>query len=109
MDETSMLPEDQRYWLAHSEGFRVDSDGGRVGIVEGVIEPAPGEAPVLIVRAGLFGTRLLVVPATEIASVAPRRMRLLLRPSAVVGTGDFVHELVGRVRRAGRAEYPRAA
>jgi hypothetical protein len=109
MDETSMLTEGQRYWLAHSEGFRVDSDGGRVGVVEGVIEPAPGEAPVLIVRAGLLGSRLLVVSAEEIASVVPRRMRLVLRPSAVVGTGDFVHELIGRVRRGGQAEHPRAA
>lgn len=102
MDSRTELSENERYWLSHSEGFRVDSDGGRVGIVESVIDDGSGEARALIVRAGLLGSRLVVVPATEVTSVASRRKRLLLRPSPEVGTGGFLSELAGRARRSGK-------
>jgi hypothetical protein len=102
MGGTTMLQESERYWLAHSEGFRVDSDGGRVGIVETVIESGPEQAAALVVRAGMLGMRLVLVPAEEVASVTPRRKRLRVRASPAVGTGGFVHDLVGRVRRNGR-------
>jgi hypothetical protein len=100
MDSRAVLSESQRYWLAHSEGFRVDSDGGRIGIVESVIGGDPHEAVALIVRAGLLGTRLVVVPAEEVVSVASRRKRLRLRPSPEVGTCSFLRDIAGRARRA---------
>jgi len=107
MDRQAVLPENERYWLAHSEGFRVESHGGRVGIVDRVVEDDEHEAVALVVRAGLLGTRLVVVPAGEVASVAARRKRLRLRASPEIGTRSFLREVVDRPRRSER-HRPRA-
>jgi hypothetical protein len=70
------------YWLAHCEGFSVDSEDGRLGSVDGVRhDPRFGDARVLAVRAGLFGKRLLIVPLTEIRSILPRERRIILPAS----------------------------
>jgi hypothetical protein len=87
----------RRYWLTHSEGFRVDAPGGRVGFVEAVIERQAGEADALIVRAGLLGRRLLVVAADEVEEVAPRRKRVRLRHSPEVGDTEFLADLLHRL------------
>ena len=66
-------------WLARCEGFRVDSEDGRLGSVEAVrVDPRWGEGRVLAVRAGLFGKKLLIVPLTEIRSILPRERRIIL-------------------------------
>jgi hypothetical protein len=60
-----------------SEGFRVDGPGGRIGIVEEVRDVR--DEPLLAVRAGLLGRRVLLIPATEVFEIVPRAMRIWLR------------------------------
>jgi hypothetical protein len=91
--------ESDRYWLSHSEGFPVEAPGGRVGIVEAVLEREPGIVEALPVRAGVLGGKLLVVPAREVELVAPRRRQVLLGDSPEVGAGRSLgglNSLVGR-------------
>ena len=98
--------EGRRYWLTHSEGFRVDAPGGRVGFVEAIVERDAGEPSALIVRAGLFGRRLLVVPAVEVEEVIPRRKRLRLRQSPEVGDTEFLADLLRRLPREDAPTLP---
>ena len=78
-------PSARTYWLAHCEGFRVDGIGGRIGIVEEVRD-ADGE-PLLAVRAGLLGRRVLLVPADAVFEIVPRAMRIWLRgPVTIAGS-----------------------
>ncbi len=68
------------YWLRTCEGFSVESDGGRVGIVEEVRLSRERQPKALAVRTGLFRTRLLIVPIDDVEQVVPRNKRVLLRP-----------------------------
>ena len=69
------------YWLAHCEGFRVDGcGGGRIGFVEDVRDH--GGQPLLAVRAGVLGRRVLLIPAREVFEIVPRSMRIWLRSRA---------------------------
>jgi hypothetical protein len=81
------LPQfDRDYWLAHCEGFRVDADAGRLGFVEEVRTDGRN-GPVLAVRAGLLGRRLLLVPTSEVAFLVPRAERIWLRsPVTLIAT-----------------------
>lgn len=80
-EETPSAGEDlSAYWLRTCEGFRVDSKSGRVGVVEEVRLSSRKQPEALAVRAGLFRTRLLIVPVSEVERVVPRRKRVLLRP-----------------------------
>jgi hypothetical protein len=64
--------------LRHCHGFRVETPRGRLGVVEDVLY-GDGERPAaLAVRGGLFGQRVELVPVENVASVEPRRKRLLL-------------------------------
>jgi hypothetical protein len=94
---STISDDNRRYWLTHSEGFRLDAPGGRVGFVEAVVEREPGHAAALIVRAGLLGRRLLVVAADEVAEVAPRQRRLRLRASPEIGDAELLPDLLRRL------------
>lgn len=77
---------DRDYWIANCHGFRVDAGAGRIGVVEDV-RTSEGDEPVLVVRAGLLGRRVLLIPGSEVAFVVPRAERIWLRsPVGVVGT-----------------------
>ena len=53
------------YWLAHSEGYRVDGPDGHLGFVEQVVGADPDDGPTaLIVRRG-YGERGLAEIAIE--------------------------------------------
>jgi hypothetical protein len=69
---------DRDYWLAHCEGYRVDATGGRLGFVEAVRADNSGEGPLLSVRAGKLGRRLLFVPASQVTLIVPRLERIWL-------------------------------
>jgi hypothetical protein len=78
---------DREYWLAHCEGFRVDAEGGRLGFVEAVHADAWRDEPLLVVRAGRLGRRLLHVPASEVAFIVPRAERIwLASPVRIAGS-----------------------
>lgn len=81
-------PIDREYWLAHCEGYRVDSPGGRVGLVEEVRRVDGDERPEsLAVLAGMYGRRRLLIPVSEIDAIVPYEQRVFLRPSAsIAGT-----------------------
>lgn len=88
------------YWLGQCEGFRVDSPEGRFGLVEAVMfRTRPGEPDALIVRAGVLGRRLVIVPIEDVEDVMPRRERLVLSRVPDTNGGDFLTELRSRLRR----------
>ncbi len=65
---------DRRYWLAHSDGFRVDGPAGRIGTVLRAIEGNE----VLIVRTGILGSHSVMVPFADVERLEPWRERLVL-------------------------------
>lgn len=79
------LPIDREYWLAHCEGYRVESAGGRVGLVEEVHRDADGErAESLAVLAGMLGRRRIIIPVSEVDAVIPHAERVLLKTAATI-------------------------
>jgi len=98
MSPTDIDP--RTYWLARCEGFRVDSPEGRYGLVEAVMfRVRPDDPDALVVRTGVLGRRLVLVPIDDIADVTPRRQRIdLARVPEDSGT-DFVTEVRTRLRR----------
>lgn len=71
---------DRSYWLSRCEGFRVDAADGRIGFVEEVVFSSKLDEPdALVVRAGLFGRRTILISAHDVAEVVPREKRLRLR------------------------------
>jgi hypothetical protein len=90
----------RHYWLCRSEGFRVDTPEGRLGLVEAVMfRLRPDEPDALIVRAGVLGRRLVIVPIEDVADVLPRKERIVLGRVPDLGGGDFLTELRSRLRR----------
>jgi hypothetical protein len=95
------------YWLCRSEGFRVDSPEGRFGLVEAVMfRVRPDQPDALIVRAGVLGRRLVIVPIEEVEDVLPRRQRILLRREPDPTGMDFLTELRARLRRLAAESAP---
>lgn len=95
--------ESRDYWLGHCEGFRVDSSAGRVGLVEEVVFGGHRDRPdALVVRAGVLGRRLVLVPVEEVEGIRPRKERVLLRSSWRPSGSDFLTDLLHRLRDAAR-------
>lgn len=70
------------HWLSHSQGFRIDASGGRVGVVADVLfRSRPDRPDLLVVRAGRCGTKLLVVSAENVEEVIPGEKRVVLQGS----------------------------
>jgi hypothetical protein len=68
------------YWLANCEGFHVDAPQGRLGPVLAVLMRAGEQTPdSLLVSAGTFFPRLVLVPAHAVEAVRPREKRVLVR------------------------------
>ena len=66
---------DRRYWLVHSDGFRVEGPAGRIGTVLRAIEGSE----VLVIRTGILGDHSVAVPFGEVERLEPWRERLALR------------------------------
>lgn len=80
---------DRGYWLAHCEGYRVDGSEGRIGFVEEVrANPTDPEAPLLAVRAGRLGRRVMVVPSEAVQFILPRARRIWLRSPVEIVTSE---------------------
>lgn len=70
------------HWLSHSQGFRIDASGGRVGVVEDVLFRSRPDCPdLLVVRAGRCGRTLLVVSVENVEEVIPGEKRIVLQGS----------------------------
>jgi hypothetical protein len=65
-------------WLPSCHGFRVEAAGRRLGIVEDVLYGDGRDPVALLVRGGLFGTRMMLVPVENVSEVAPRVKRIVL-------------------------------
>lgn len=63
--------------IAHCEGYRVEAVEGSIGFVESVCVGA-GREPTLVIRAGLLGGRLLVVPLSSVSFAVPSAQRIWL-------------------------------
>jgi hypothetical protein len=88
------------YWLCRCEGFRVDGPDGRFGLVEAVMfRVRPDQPDALIVRAGVLGRRLAIVPIEDVDDVVPRRERVLLSRVPEETGVDFLTEIRSRLRR----------
>jgi hypothetical protein len=71
---------DHDYWIGHCEGYRVETHEGRLGFVDEVREnPADPDTPLLAIRAGMLGRRIVVVAADEVHMIAPRTQQIWLR------------------------------
>ena len=106
----SETPGSRLSWLSRSEGFRVDSPEGRFGLVEGVMfRIRPDEPDALIVRTGVLGRRLVIVPIEDVDDVLPHRERITLRAAPDISGGDFVSEVRNRLRRLAAEQAGRAA
>jgi uncharacterized protein YrrD len=69
--------EQAAYWLRRCQGFRVESKGRRVGIVEDVLYGAEHERPsALLVRTGTFRRRLEAISVDDVEAIFPRDMSL---------------------------------
>lgn len=78
---------DRDYWLAHCEGFRVDTADGRLGVVQEVRAGGGPEDAVLAVRVGVFGRRVVLVPVRAVDFIVPRAERIWLHsPPEIVGS-----------------------
>ena len=59
------------YWLGHCEGFYVEDETRRLGVVERVLG-GEGEPLVLVVRGGLFANRVYRIRVDAISGIDPR-------------------------------------
>ena len=72
--------EQAAYWLRRCQGFRVDSEGRRLGIVEDVLYGAEHDRPsALLVRTGIFKRKLEAISLDDVEAIYPRAQRLSLR------------------------------
>ena len=72
--------EQAAYWLRRCQGFRVESDGRRIGIVEDVLYGAEHDRPsALLVRTGMLKRRLEAISLEDVEEIFPRAQRLSLR------------------------------
>jgi hypothetical protein len=83
-------PLDREYWLEHCEGYRVESPGGCVGLVEEVRGGEQGGTRSLAVLAGMRGLRRLIIPISEVDDIVPRAQRIVLRPGARIAASERV-------------------
>jgi hypothetical protein len=71
--------EDSAYWLRNCQGFRVEVEGRKVGVVDDVLFGRQSEPATLLVRTGLFRLGLRAIPVDEIEAIDPRALRITLR------------------------------
>ena len=84
--QTSRKVVDERYWLAHSDGYRVDGPAGRLGTVMRVID---GDQT-LVIRTGMLGNSTLLARYDQVERLEPWHKRLSLAdvpaPAGIDGT-----------------------
>lgn len=92
---TSTIPEvvDARYWLTHSDGYRVTGPPGRIGTVDRVID----HAETLVVRTGILGSGRLSVGFAEVALIEPWSERLCLQEEPRSGSAPMTKRMRSRV------------
>jgi uncharacterized protein YrrD len=72
--------DDAGYWLRNCQGFRVEANGKKLGVVDDVLFGQHSEPATLLVRTGLFRLGLHAISVDEIESIDPRALRITLKP-----------------------------
>jgi hypothetical protein len=70
------------YWVAHSHGYRVEQGRRRIGFVEETLVDERNTGSVLTVRGGVLGRRVSLVHSDQVAMIAPRDQRILLKSAS---------------------------
>jgi hypothetical protein len=70
----------ETYWLRNCQGFRVERDGKKLGVVDDVLFGRQSEPATLLVRTGLFRLGLHAISVDDIGKIDPRSLRIILRP-----------------------------
>ena len=70
----------ETYWLRNCQGFRVERDGKKLGVVDDVLFGRQSEPATLLVRTGLFRLGLYAISVDDIGKIDPRSLRIILRP-----------------------------
>lgn len=74
---------DRDYWVANSEGYRVDDGNRRLGFVEETFaDDDDAGRTVIVIRGGVLGQRLCAARAEDVAWIVPREQRIWLRTGA---------------------------
>ncbi len=102
------------YLLAHCEGYRVESDQGRLGYVEDVVwgpgsRGQPHSEPVALRVSGRYGR--LTIPVGDVRELHAEGEWIVARVPAGVGVGGKSpagRRSTGLVARAGGVSPPRA-
>jgi len=97
-------PEPVRHWAEHSHGYRVARDGRKLGFVQDVIPGHGGVDGALVVRGGLFGRRLLLVPLGDVVDFDPHAWRVVVRESSHPADGSLLADWRRRRAEALREE-----
>ena len=71
--------EDADYWLRNCQGFRVETAGRKLGVVDDVLFGQHSEPATLLVRTGLFRLGLHAISVDAIESIDPRALRITLK------------------------------
>ena len=71
--------QDADYWLRNCQGFRVEAEGQKLGVVDDVLFGQRSEPATLLVRTGLFRLGLRAIPVREIESLDPQGLRITLK------------------------------
>lgn len=86
------------YQLGRCHGYRVESSGHTLGVVEGVRYGSSATRPdVIEVRAHRLGRRVLLIDVEDVEDIIEEDETLLLRASVLEETG-IVHALLARAR-----------
>lgn len=82
-DPHTPWPIDEDYWLRHCEGFQVDDDGRRLGVVECVAYRSRADVPdVILVRSGRLHLHVAVVAVRDVVEIRPAERRLVVQSRA---------------------------
>jgi hypothetical protein len=71
--------EDAGYWLRNCQGFRVEVEGRKLGVVDDVLFGRQSEPATLLVRTGLFRLGLRAISVDEIETIDPQNLRITLK------------------------------
>jgi hypothetical protein len=71
--------EDAGYWLRNCQGFRVEFEGRKLGVVDDVLFGRQSEPATLLVRTGLFRLGLRAISVDEIETIDPQNLRITLK------------------------------
>ena len=97
---------DRAYWIAHSEGYRVDAGNRRLGFVEETFANPDREGQMLLViRGGALGRRLYAARSEDVVMIVPRAADLAPDRSGPLRDQGRNHGSAATLTRRARAAH----